>query len=306
VVKNQSPDTFKPRINLAPIYTYYIATEVGMFDYSLGLDMNPQVHLWPGAVFEFSHLTPLMQTNNFKADQIFGLARIPHTTERVMLHQMQKLPLGFSIRASAGNIFSNEYQGFQTELRYDQDKGPWAAGVTLSQWKSIVAGYSDTRHPSTGFVRYSVPNRAWNLEAQFGEYWFKDQGLTLMSRHWFGDTSVALYVRRSIPQAVIWSGDRSVNLAGLEVTFPLTPSREMNSDFFQVRGNPQQSFSIFTQVAKSNNQVVDQNGVPVQFRVFVDAPAPFTLGSTLEDYDRAVFERSEIERVRVAYEHFNK
>jgi hypothetical protein len=178
--------------------------------------------------------------------------------------------------------------------------------VTLSQWKSIVAGYSDTRHPSTGFVRYSVPNRAWNLEAQFGEYWFKDQGLTLMSRHWFGDTSVALYVRRSIPQAVIWSGDRSVNLAGLEVTFPLTPSREMNSDFFQVRGNPQQSFSIFTQVAKSNNQVVDQNGVPVQFRVFVDAPAPFTLGSTLEDYDRAVFERSEIERVRVAYERLNK
>ena len=188
VYQNELSDRLKPRIMLSPIYSYYVATEQGMFDYSLGLQMNPQVHLWDGAVFEFSHLTPLMQTTNFKADQIFGPSRIPHTTDRVMLHQMQKLPLGFSVRASAGRIFSGLYQGLQTELRYDQEKGPWAAGVTLSQWKSLIEGYTDTRHPTTGFVRYSVPNRAWNLEAQFGEYWFKDQGLTLMSRHVPGST----------------------------------------------------------------------------------------------------------------------
>lgn len=306
VLQNQNPDTFKPRMTLAPIYSYHIATEVGMFDYSLGLAMNPTLQLWRGGVFEFSHLRPLTQTDNFKADQVFRNERVPHSTDRVMFHQMQKLPLGFSARASLGRIFFGEYQGAQGELRYDQDQGPWATGVTVSQWKSLVEGYPDKRNPSSAFVRYSVPEKSWNLEAQIGKYWFHDQGLTLLSRHWFGDTSVGMYLKRSIPQAVIWGGDRSINLAGVEVTIPLTPQKEMKSNFFQIKGTPQIGMSLFTQVGKSNNNVVDGNGVPVNFRVFVDAPAPFTIGSVLEDYDRSVFQRNELERLRIAYERFIK
>jgi hypothetical protein len=111
-----------------------------------------------------------------------------------------------------------------------------------------------------------------------------------------------MYLKRSIPQAVIWGGDRSINLAGVEVTFPLTPAKEMKSNFFQIKGTPQIGMSLFTQVAKSNNYVVDGNGVPVNFRVFVDAPAPFTIGSVLEDFDRSVFLRNELERIRLSYE----
>jgi hypothetical protein len=63
-----------------------------------------------------------------------------------MFHQMQKLPFGFSARASAGRIFFGQYQGVQGELRYDQDQGPWAAGMTISQWKSLVEGYPREIH----------------------------------------------------------------------------------------------------------------------------------------------------------------
>jgi hypothetical protein len=45
--RDQNPDAFKPRITLAPIYSYHVATEVGMFDYSLRLSMRPS-----GAVVE--------------------------------------------------------------------------------------------------------------------------------------------------------------------------------------------------------------------------------------------------------------
>jgi hypothetical protein len=174
--------------------------------------------------------------------------------------------------------------------------------MSISQWKSLVEGYPDKRNPASAFVRYSFPKKSWNLEATYGKYWFHDQGLTLLSRHWFGDTSVGMYLKRSIPQAVIWGGDRSINLAGVEVTFPLTPEKEMKSSFFQIKGTPQIGMSLFTQVAKSTNYVVDGNGVPVNFRVFVDAPAPFTIGSVLEDFDRSVFQRNELERIRLSFE----
>ncbi|MDB6078965.1 MAG: hypothetical protein JWO82_2712, partial [Akkermansiaceae bacterium] len=72
----------------------------------------------------------------------------------------------------------------------------------------------------------------------------------------FSDVAVQVYVRRSK-----FSNSAARNMAGLELSVPLGPRRDMNPSWFQVTGTPRFSHSIETVVGGGPNAVTTGYGV---------------------------------------------
>jgi hypothetical protein len=304
-VKGHAPYQHKIRFKLTPAYNYYVATEYSMLDYSVGVNINPSVHLWDGGALEFSQVQHLKSSQEFEKGGFYNYSRIQTANRRVLLHHMQRFDNGWSARVSAGQLMPGPLEGGQLELRWDSLKGEWASGINLSSWKAKPNQMGlPSGQPKTAFVRYAPTGSDWRMELISGEYWFKDKGLTAISTHWFGDMQFNYFLRYSMPPEQFWGGKRSVTLAGIELNFPLTPRRAMQADRgFQIKGTPRFGVGLITPIGRPDNYIVGSNGVPIYEKALVGTPIPAYAGSVLLDSDRAnpSYFAGKLERLRYAH-----
>ena len=304
-VKGYAPYQYKIRVKLTPVYNYYVATEYSMLDYSVGVNINPFIHLWDGGAVELSQVQHLNSSQEFEKGGFYNYSRINTSNRRVLLHHMQRFDNGLSARVSAGQLLPGPLEGGQFELRWDSLQGEWASGINLSSWKakSNLVGLPSGQ-PKTAFVRYAPTGSDWRMELIAGEYWFKDKGLTAISTHWFGDMQLSYFLRHSVPPEQFWPGKRSVTLAGIELNFPLTPRRAMQADRgFQIKGTPRFGVGLITPIGRPDNYIVGANGVPIYEKALVGTPIPAYAGSVLLDSDRAnpSYFDGKLERLRYAH-----
>ena len=306
-VLDSSPYRFKPRVVVNPLYDYYFATEYSLLDYSLGLNIKPYVHLWDGGALEISRSEHLRSSQEYAPGRIYNYTRVKSANRRVMLHHMQKMGGGLSAWGSVGELSGGPHRGGQLSLRWDSEAGEWATGVSAAHWRAQNAGPAyaglPTGSPRTVFARYAPSGADWSLEAQAGRYWFGDAGLTLTSTHWFGDTNLRYFLRRSVPPQQFWPGKRGVTLAGFEITFPLTPRKAMSADSFQLKGVNRLGLGLATPVGRGDNYIVGSDGVPIYIKALVDTPVPPLMGSILFDSDRTNpgYVAAHLARLRTAY-----
>lgn len=309
-VKGHAPYQHKLRIRLAPVHDYYLATEYSMLDYSLGVNINPTIHLWDGGAVEFSRTQHLHSSQEFEKGGFYNYTRIKNANRRLLVHHMQRLDNGLTARVSAGQLLDGTLQGGLMELRWDSLKGEWAAGVNLSSWKAKSQNTGlPSGQPKTAFLRYAPTGADWKMELIAGEYWFKDKGLTAISTHWFGDSQFSYFVRHSMPPEQFWPGKKSVTMAGIELNFPLTPRRAMQADRgFQIMGTPRFGVGLITPIGREDNYIVGSNGVPIYEKALVGAPVPAYAGGILLDFDRAnpSYMDGKLERLRYAYKRWVK
>ena len=304
-VKNHAPYEYKARFKLAPVYNYYVATEYSMVDYSVGLNINPTVHLWDGGALELSHVQHMKSSQEFEKGGYYNYSRIKSENKRLLMHQMQRFDNGLTARVSVGQLYPGPMQGGQAELRWDSLSGEWASGVNLSSWNSSGRDVGlPSGKPRIAFARYAPTGTDWRMELIAGEYWFKDKGLTAISSHWFGDVQFSYYLRYSLPPEQFWPGKRSVTLAGIELNFPLTPRKAMSADSgFQIKGSPRVGLGLMTPIGRPDNYIVGSNGIPIYEKALVATPIPAYAGSVLLDSDRAnpSYFYGKLERLRYAY-----
>ncbi len=308
LVQNEADYRFKPRIKINPVQSYYAATEFSLFDYSVGINVQPSVLLWEGGSLELSKIYHLHSTRGYNPGEVFSFTRIRDGMNSVMLNHIQKLQDGFSGRINVGQIGTGFYKGGHAELRWDSLDGQFAAGFNQGYWLADNDSIQKVGRPATVFARYAPSMRDWSLEMVAGRYWFGDKGLTLASNHWMGDNKVTLFLRRSVPPERYWSGKWGANFAGIEVTFPLTPRRAMSAESFQIKGTPRLGLSLSTPVGRPDNFIVDPFGVPIYIKALVDSPVSGQLGALLMDYDRngPAYVHGHLERLRYAYEKWVK
>ena len=304
-IKNHNPYQYKLRLRLAPAYNYYVATEYSMLDYSIGVNVNPMIHLWDGGAVEFLQIRHLNSSQEFEKGGFYNYSRIKNQNKRLLLHHMQRHNHGFSSRFSAGQLNDGQLLGGQAEFRWDSLSGQWASGINLSNWKAKNNHVGlPSGSPKTAFVRYAPTGADWRLELIAGEYWFKDKGLTALSTHWFGDVQFNYYIRHSLPPEQFWPGKRSVTLAGIELNFPLTPRKAMPADRgFQIKGSPRFAVGLITPIGRPDNYIVGSNGVPIYEKALVATPIPSYAGGVLLDFDRAnpSYFDGKLDRLRYAY-----
>ncbi|MDB5732871.1 MAG: Exopolysaccharide biosynthesis protein YbjH [Variovorax sp.] len=273
-----APSWSTMRLVLEPVLRSTIGTEYGVFDYSLGLRATVQQPLWRGAYAEVSHVAPLQASSDFRDPAVFGSQRLTSVTDRVLVHQVWRLPVerlwapqarsaaarwgadAVTAHVTAGRI-NESYRGAYGELRWEPAQGRHRFGIEGGRFERIADSASllpATSHPLLGSYRYSFTPTHTDFEVTAGQFLHNDTGARVGVKQWFHDVAVSFYVRRTK-----FDWDRSARtFAGVELSIPLTPRKDMTpTHHVQVTGTPQWSHSVETVVRQAQNFVTSGQGV---------------------------------------------
>lgn len=146
--------------------------------------------------------------------------------DRVLVHQAFRLPADLFTKFSAGRIMS-DYEGVQNETRWESAQGVHRVKLETARFTNDERDHTAT--PILGSYRYYKADWDWAGELTVGEFWEGDKGYKLVSKHWFGDTEIRLFLR-----------DTREQIAGIEFAIPLTLRQDMKpTRFGQIRGTEQ-------------------------------------------------------------------
>jgi hypothetical protein len=284
-----NPSWGRTRIAVAPGLRTAVATEYGVWDYSLAAEVDVEVPLWRGASIDARRSFPLSHSGDFDDRRVYGLDRHRTLTDRVLVHQTIPIANGLAARAVYGRVF-DDWRGGVGELRWQPGDGSHRFGAMLGQFQnggSLRKGF--TAEPALVSYRYFIAPLDWSVEATVGRFFLNDTGWALSSRHWFGEVAVVAHLRETRhPYAAV--GER---FAGLLLEIPLTPRRAFDRRWLQLQGADRWAYGIETLVGNSHNRITGGHGVV----------PPVTNGlSEVHDTDRSfgAFAARNRERVREA------
>ncbi|HUD34921.1 MAG TPA: YjbH domain-containing protein, partial [Variovorax sp.] len=292
VVEGRAPSWATPRVILQPVLRTGVATEYGVLDHSLALRAMLQQPLWRGAWAEVAGNTPIHNSDDYKAGQVFGNSRFVSQTDRYMIHQMFRVPvesmLGQLVRmtggtesrdpekvrqtaerwgaaaltahVAAGRIDAN-YRGLYGELRWEPGEGKHKFGVEAGRFERVT--YYDPNLPinsrtALANYRYALSPTRTYFEATAGQFLYNDRGVRLGIKQWFDDVAITVYVRHTKFDYAA-QGRTS---AGIELSLPLTPRKDMSPTYpVQVVGNPRWSYGFETVIREQANVLSTTQGV---------------------------------------------
>lgn len=279
VVAHRAPSWATTRLLLEPILRSALATEYGMFDYSAGVRVTLQQPLWQGAYAEVSHVTALSESGDYRAGAVFGPNRLQSGTDRVLLHQLWRVPVerwlgsgdedaaagwgasAVTALAAVGRIDVN-YRGAFAELRWEPGEGRHRWGLEGGGFERTTSSYDRLlpMHARTllASYRYAYTPTRTSAELTAGQFLYNDRGVQLGIRQWFDDVSVSLYVRRTTFPSE--TGARTS--AGIELSVPLTPRKDMSPGHgIQVLGQPHWNYAVATRIREPSNTLDTSQGI---------------------------------------------
>ena len=284
-----SPSWGRTRVTIAPGLRSGVATEYGVFDYSLAAEVSVEVPLWTGASIEARRSFPISHSSDYDDRAVFGADRHKTVTDRVLLHQAIALGHGVTTRAAVGRIF-DDWRGGLGEIRWEPGDGRHRVGASAGQFRnrgSFREGF--LAEPSLVSYRYLVGSLDWALELTAGRFFLNDTGWAATSRHWFGDVAVAASLRSTQHRGL----PAPERFAGLQIELPLTLRRELGTRWIQVQGADRWAYGVETVVGNTHNRLTGGYGIV--------PPVPNGLDA-IHNYDRAAsaYARGHWVRIRSA------
>ena len=251
---------FRPELILSPSITTGVGTEFGALDIASAVNMNWIVPLWTGAYYDWNRIVPFhpIETADFGPGKAFYGLRFTPSTNRRMLHQVIAIdPVHTRVRGSYGTLYTY-WDGWQIESSTDFGDGEHRLGLMNSRY--VYAPYPDLvnpRDPRIASWRYA-PQRFpfYHAELQAGKFWSGDKGYIFTQRFWYGDTSVALYIRRSRMSET----EPRVSFAGFQIQVPLTLRSHGGLQYFGLRGTNQWSYSAESKILEKDNRLTTGYG----------------------------------------------
>ncbi|MEJ5990744.1 YjbH domain-containing protein [Ramlibacter sp. PS3R-8] len=308
VVTNAQPSWKTMRFALSPVLRTTVGTEFGAFDYSAGASVAIVQPLWAGASAELRIIQELARSEDFQTGGVFYGRRVRNGVDRLAFTQTWRVPMeqwlgqvdplaigrwGLTAVTAEGTIgrFGGGFDGGLASLRWEPGEGKHRLNLQLGRFRNANFGEPgagpENGTPILGSYRYNVAATRTYLEAIAGRFMFDDLGFQVGLRQWFTDFSLGLYYRRTR------FDDRSAQIAGIELSVPIGPRKDMNPNFFQVTGTPRFSHGIATSLGESGGNTL-RPGFGIQ------PPTP-TLDATFNS-DRAslIYFEDNIRRIRDA------
>lgn len=246
---DSNPDWLKPSLILYPGLKTFVGTEVGVYDYLLSVKPDLQVTAWKGAVLNARWDLPVSWSDNFDDYQPFAYARNKPMMDRLMLFQGISLAPGLMANLGGGMILHN-INGTLNEV-------VWSPGSGMHRIRAAQAyarnsdTHEDTRVLLGSYRVYVAPLDLF-LEGTVGRFWGQDTGGLVTLKRFFGDTAVDLYYKNTETlEKKRWQA------AGMQISFPLTPRRDMKRAPIQVRGNEEWGYGQETVLAIGDQKTND-------------------------------------------------
>ena len=264
VVRGAQPSWQTLRLAFAPVLRTNIATDLGVFDYSVGTNVSLSLPLWKGASAEWSRNVPLAQSDDYQVQGVFGSRRVQSRTERLALTQTVRVPLeswlapgndvlasrwglgAVTAQATVGRV-GGFFDGAHGAIRWEPGEGSHRfvgqGGLFRNTDFNNINGNLPglrTAKPLLASYRYAfMPTRSY-AEATAGQFMNNDRGFQIGLRQWFSDVAVNAYFRRTR-----FSDTRSRNFVGLEISMPIGPRQDHTpSNRFQVSGTQRFSHAV--------------------------------------------------------------
>jgi hypothetical protein len=277
VVDRLQPSWKTVRVALSPVLRTNVATELGTLDYSAGVSALVSLPLWNGASVDWRVQTELARSDDYRAGAPFYRRRVLGGTDRLALTQTVRVPVeqwlretdpvrirnlglgAVTAQATIGRI-GNHFDGALGALRWEPGEGRHRITLQGGGFRNaaigLVPGEARTATPLLASYRYNLTPTRTFLEATAGQFMNNDRGVQLGMRQWFGDVAVQAYIRRTA-----FSGAAARSMAGLEMSVPIGPRRDMNPSLFQLTGTPRFTHGVETVVGGGVNAVTSGFGV---------------------------------------------
>lgn len=264
-----------PQFEIGPGLRTAVGTELGLFDYSLALELGTEVNLAPGLFWQGVLSAPMLNSNDFKDGQpLAGYRPQELGFDSSLLSYWKALPHGVAAQASAGYV-DRSYRGGMLEGLWMTEDGRWRLSGTAGRFEHELTAARQT--PLLGSARWSLVPGAWQLEATAGRFLGGDQGYHLASKHWFGDTMVSLYYRDTKDDAgTAMAAQRK--FAGFSISLPLGPKAAQQLGQVSLRGSDRFAWGLQTKVGDKDNALTSGYGEQPRAR--------HGLRSDVSDFDR--------------------
>lgn len=232
---------WRPRLTLSPSISSGVATEYGVWDASVGLLSELSSSLWPGALASVSYNTELARSDDFEPGGIFYEARQKDGLVEAELQQAFKLHPQI-LAAVHGGRYARNYHGALGEAVWMSDRGDHMLGLVGGQF---VDDRNSDNERYQSLLRYTYYNSSLDmqLKAWAGRFFEEDDGFRLESRFWFGDSALIVGYRNT-----------DAEFLSLGWSMPLTPRKDHQFKYLQVRGDVDWSYQVQTRINEDKNE----------------------------------------------------
>lgn len=264
---------FKPRFTFWPGLVTRVGTEFGAFDASLALISHVEVPLWPGAAVTAQHTKQVTETKNFEDGEYFSDYKQTTGLKEYSFHQTFSLPYSIKNMSSLGR-YRDTYDYFSNEVRWQSYGGSHKVNLFTARYENQVtperehyqgcnilfpACWKEAEPQERDVVigKYLYYNARFNASAelQVGQYWQQDKGFVVKLERMFGDVTLNLTYKDTKVD-----NEEANQFIGLGFSIPLTPRKDYNNKYFQVRGKPKWRYSVNTLVGKDHNRLTPGSG----------------------------------------------
>ena len=231
------------RVEVAPDVAYHVGTEIAAFDYSLALAFKLSAPLWRGGELQATYVKQFTNTPNFESGFAWGAER--QRTGIKSFSLQQSFWVSPYIHASVG---AGKYDYDNTGVQAQSSVFLPGTDDTIRLRGAVYQKRPSTTNPQRVQMAASyrwVPTTTTWVEAGLQQYGDGGRGPSLVVTRWLGDVGVHLHYHRS--------GQRQV--AGLDVSFPLTPRKGMAPGALQLTGTPYFRKGIRTRILNPINDV---------------------------------------------------
>lgn len=263
----------KPRITFWPGITSRVGTELGVFDASLALITHIELPLWQGAALTAQHTTQVAETENFKDGEFFGDEKQTNGFKHYSFHQTLSLPYSVKNMTSVGK-YRETYNFVSNDMRWQSFEGSHKINFYAAIYENQITA-KRTPYPGCNILfsfcwppkepqkreviigKYKYYNALLNASAelQVGKFWQRDNGYVVNLERMFGDVTLNLTYKDTRV-----ADEEANQFIGLGFSIPLTPRKDYNNKYFQVRGKPKWQYSVNTLVGKSHNKLTPGSG----------------------------------------------
>ncbi|MEH6454597.1 MAG: YjbH domain-containing protein, partial [Psychromonas sp.] len=227
----------RSQIILSPMIRHTMATEYGVYDYSLALGTNLYTSLWKGSAIDIRYVLPLTNSEDFDDGKLWGEDRYQSEIDTALFHQAFSLPFNIFNQTSIGYIKAG-YVGVANESLWNSAQGYHSFGLDVNYFEPSDEdlNYRKLAYKETalGFYQLSLPQFNWQAKIQGGKFWNGDTGIKLSSMHWLGDVRIdATYQNTQMTQ---YSNSLPEEFVAINFSIPLTLWRGMKPGYVQFKG----------------------------------------------------------------------
>ncbi|MBA2964809.1 MULTISPECIES: YjbH domain-containing protein [Ramlibacter] len=265
VVERQKPASKTLRLSVSPVLRTNFGTELGAYDYSVGVNVTAQLPLWAGASVEWGLNAPLANSNDYEPGGVFADRAVKAGTERLTLTQVTRVPLerwfspsqklgampgALTAQATVGRI-GTFYDGVVGALRWEPGDGRHRVSGQAGYFQNNDSqggfgplGSFQHGGPVLGSYRFSFLPTRTDFEGTVGQFLNNDRGFQLTMRQWFTDVAVDVFYKRTT-----FPGQSAAQLVGVQLSLPIGPRRDWQpAPYLQVGGTPRFSHLVETTI----------------------------------------------------------